>query len=71
MTHIIELDQDEFVKTCDDFCALIIKPARTVSVGDKVRFEHNNEQQERTVSSITDRPGLMKGYALFIFNQLT
>ena len=71
MTHIIELDQDEFVKTCEDFCVLILKPVRTIGAGDKIIFEHNTEQQERTVSSITDRPGLMKGHGLYIFNQLT
>lgn len=70
MTHIIELDEQDFTKTCDDRCALILKPVRTVSVNDKVIFEHNNQQQERIVESVSDRPGLMKGYSLYIFKTL-
>lgn len=66
MTHIEQVDATDFKST---FNYLLIKPKRTINIGDRLIMEHENEQREETIVNTQTAPGLLKGWQLLEFKK--
>jgi hypothetical protein len=66
MTHIEQVNITDFKS---DLSYMLIKPKRTINVGDKLIMENDNTQREETIVNNTTSPGLMKGWQLLEFKR--